>query len=376
MRYESVMPLGCADVEFSLALNNRTGKYFVCRELLDSIRDIVGQTRYWRTTRRILPSGFEARVLGRLLTEEIRARARWRFANVIPRMSSQGPVIFTDPLEVLLYDLKGYDLVVCHDMGPLTHPHFYDGWVENAYKKAFAEIAQVKPHLAFVSASSKAEYEGIWGAAYTRAQIVYPSLRIEASHGPETPLPNIQPPFLLTVGAVGSRKNQEGAITAFGRAQLAAAGWTYVVCGGPEPGFENVKICAGSTPGVVLTGYVSDAQLRWLYVNAEGFVLPSHLEGFGVPAAEAISRGLVPLVGRGGALEEISGQSAILVDPEDTDSISAGLIQLTSMTQVEKDIRLANLRAHIQMFTPIATQRGWQAAAEAALNQYYKERPC
>jgi hypothetical protein len=38
--------------------------------------------------------------------------------------------------------------------------------------------------------------------------------------------------------------------------------------------------------------------LRWLYANAIGFVLVSLLEGFGVPVAEAINRGILLLVSK------------------------------------------------------------------------------
>jgi glycosyltransferase involved in cell wall biosynthesis len=83
-------------------------------------------------------------------------------------------------------------------------------------------------------------------------------------------------------------------------------------CGGPEPGFDAVIEAAGKMPGVILPGYVNDNQLRWLYTHASGFVLPSLLEGFGLPAAEAISYGLIPLLSKGGLCMKSQGTPPFL----------------------------------------------------------------
>jgi glycosyltransferase involved in cell wall biosynthesis len=196
------------------------------------------------------------------------------------------------------------------------------------------------------------EYERLYGKAYAFAKVVYPELRLEVREGHSEPVPGAKPPFLLTVGAIGDRKNQLAVIEAFEKAGLPERGYSYVICGGPEPGFEKVHSRAQGLPWVLLTGYVSDSQLRWLYANATGFLLPSLLEGFGIPAAEAIVRDLVPLVGRGGALHEVTGNSAVLVDPSDVDSIAAGINEILSLSAQQKAAKLANLRERLKFFAP------------------------
>ena len=51
------------------------------------------------------------------------------------------------------------------------------------------------------------------------------------------------------------------------------------------------EFAAEPPAGVVLTGYVSDGELEWLYRNCFGFVYPSLFEGFGMPVLEALSLG-------------------------------------------------------------------------------------
>jgi glycosyltransferase involved in cell wall biosynthesis len=166
-------------------------------------------------------------------------------------------------------------------------------------------------------------------------KLIYPPLRFDIGTGAQSPIVNAPQRFVLTVGAVGLRKNHLRSLEAFAQSGLAEEGWHYVICGSPEPGFDAVARMARKMPAVILTGYVSDRELRWLYANAAGFVLPSLLEGFGLPAAEAISRNLVPLVSRDGALHEVAGDRAILVDPLDVKEIAQGMRRLAFMDKGE-----------------------------------------
>jgi glycosyltransferase involved in cell wall biosynthesis len=307
------------------------------------------------------------------MTDEVRARAHSDlFDRSLPRLNRAAPVLFTDPLEVLLHRLKRTDVIVCHDMGPVTHAQFYAPGVSAIYHKIFAEISAVRPHLVFVSRSSQREFERAYGSSYASAMVVYPSLRMEIKQGAREPLKGVRPPFLLTVGAVGARKNQAGAIEAFARSGLSRHGWSYVICGGAEPGYERVAQTARETAGVMLTGYASDAELRWLYAQAAGFVLPSHLEGFGIPAAEAAASGLVPLISSGGALQEVIGEGALYADPSDVDAISAAMLELAVMSEEAKGNRLATLQSHIVVFTPAAAKLGWRTAIDNALGSAFQ----
>jgi glycosyltransferase involved in cell wall biosynthesis len=152
---------------------------------------------------------------------------------------------------------------------------------------------------------------------------------------------------------------------AFQRSGLADQGVSYVICGGPEPGYEDVT-AARSGGNVLFTGYVTDSQLRWLYAHATGFVLPSLLEGFGFPAAEAIAAGVVPLITKGGALHEITGDGAVLVDPTDIDSIVYGMRELVNLGDERKG-RLTALQRHIRQFTSAAAVAGWRSCVKGSL---------
>lgn len=358
---------GLADFEFTCALNNPTGKYFVCKDVIDGCGDLIQNVWYWRMPLRHLPGRTLAKILGRLAVHELNFRLESRWSRYLPLMSNARPLVFSDPREVILYNLKGRDIVLCHDLGPITHPSLYHPLVEFTYETAFKKIRKTKPHLVFVSECSLKTFVSHYGDDFPTMTLIYPALRLGVESGPEEPIPNSPERFLLTVGAVGQRKNHLRSIEAFTRSGLAEDGYSYVICGGPEPGYDFVVEAAGKVPAVILTGYVSDSQLRWLYARASGFVLPSLLEGFGLPAAEAISRGLVPLLSTGGALHEVAGDSAILVDPLNVDEIAGGMRRLAHMDKAQRQALLLDLRRSISRFSRDAAITAWRATIQQAL---------
>ena len=153
-------------------------------------------------------------------------------------------------------------------------------------------------------------------------------------------------PFLLTVGALEVRKNHRRIIAALSSSGLRERGFSYVFCGPRGNSAAQVQELARATPGVHGFGYLSDAEVRWLYNNATGFVLPSLLEGFGLPPLEAAQRGLVSIVSRDGAQKEAVGEGAILVDPMSVENIANGMRQLAGMPADERQRRLDLARAH------------------------------
>ena len=364
------------DCEFTLALNNRTGKYFFCKEMIESSPDLIASCLYWRLPMQRLPSRPVSRLLGRAARLEVELRSETSFINrVLPPSSHRRPIIFTDPRECIFYRLKPSDIVICHDMGPVTHPELYDAGVEHLYDTIFRRIQLARPHMIFVSEASRSDFVARCGDDYPLLDVIHPPLRNGMKDHTLRAVGGIPEKFFLTVGSIGARKNQMRSIQAFAASGLASAGYAYVICGGPEPGAEPVVEMAQGTPGVILPGYVDDAELRWLYKNALGFILPSLLEGFGLPAAEAIYHGLVPLLSRGGALQEVAGESAIYVDPLDVADIAAGMVTLASLTREERERRLEQSLISIDRFSSDIAARKWRAALLQAASVFAGQRP-
>lgn len=338
------------DVDFSLALNDRTGKLFLGRDIISALGDRVADVRYGRFGRFPVPD-LMRRIAGRLTHDETRLRVNFpALSKALLRHDHANPVLHLDPLSVVRHRLKTQDIVLCHDVGPVTHPEHFAPGVERFYALAYDAIRAAKPHMVFVSRTSQAEFHALYCDKFASSTVIYIPLRPGMDDGPLRPVDGIPGRFLLTVGSIGDRKNQARCISAFAASCLAADGWSYVVAGGQEPGYDTVRALADQTPGIVMPGYIDDAQLRWLYCNAGGFVLMSLLEGFGMPVVEASHQGLACLVSDTGILAEIGGSAMLTADPLQLSSIAESMKELAAMPETERANRVAQTAEHVRQF--------------------------
>lgn len=164
-----------------------------------------------------------------------------------------------------------------------------------------------------VSETSKAEIEKFVPAAKGKVRVTYNALGDNVSplaHEDAEKIVRqrleVTGPYLLTVGTRWPRKNMALAIDA---ARLA--GVQIVVAGKAGWGDES----AG--PGVMYTGFVSDQELTALYQCASLYLAPSRHEGFGIPLLEAWACDCPVLCSSGGALPEVAGDAAVVMDSWD-----------------------------------------------------------
>jgi glycosyltransferase involved in cell wall biosynthesis len=116
---------------------------------------------------------------------------------------------------------------------------------------------------------------------------------------------------------------------------------------------------------VTLTGFVPDAELAFLYNRAEALVQPSLLEGFGLPAAEAMACGTPVLFSRAGSLPEIVGDGGLGFDPLDVAAIRHALDRLLSEPRLRDDLAARALERSAR-FSWDESARGLLAAIEPA----------
>jgi glycosyltransferase involved in cell wall biosynthesis len=355
-------------LDCSLSLINRTGAHYIAEDLVSAFGS-RGTVRRWRLLGQQLPTGVIRKIFGRLMLQEItRLGTSSRFLWPEPK-TVKLKRLFLDPLYVSRSRLESSDIVLCHDIGPVTHLELYDSGTVNAYQKAYARIVEVRPGIVFVSHASRLAFETRFGTEFRFLRVIPLYVRIGSLTGHTEPIPGIQRPFFLTVGALELRKNQRTAIEAFARYGFARRNVSYVLCGARGAGAEEIVAAAARTSGVKVLGYVSDAQLRWLYQEASAFVLPSLLEGFGMPALEAALRGLVPIVSENSALAEAVNGAAIQVNPHSVSDIGEAMDSVLSLDE-RKHIKLKNaLVAHAQSATRERFLTEWDDLISSELQQ-------
>lgn len=136
-------------------------------------------------------------------------------------------------------------------------------------------------------------------------------------------------PYFLAVGTIEPRKNFERLIEAFARVfGPMSDGPDLLIAGKPGWLYRSTVESPqrlGIGERVKFLGFVDDSRLQVLYRDCLAVTYPSLYEGFGFPAAEALWLEKPLLCSRGGALQEVAGHDALLVDPQSVESIAQGL---------------------------------------------------
>jgi glycosyltransferase involved in cell wall biosynthesis len=134
-------------------------------------------------------------------------------------------------------------------------------------------------------------------------------------------------PFILCVGSLMPWRNAPRLLRAaarLGRGLLFVGRDIW----GTDP-TARIAAAHGWDRWARFAGYVPDAELPDLYRAAAVFAYPSLYEGFGIPPVEAMACGTPVVASTAGALPEVLGDAALLVDPYDesalADALQAGM---------------------------------------------------
>ncbi len=182
--------------------------------------------------------------------------------------------------------------------------------------------------------------------------------------------------FLLYVGGISPHKNLGSLLEAFAQLRRAAA---YRDCrlvfAGDYTGdvfysaYDDLRRRAAALAvedAVVFTGYIDDADLAYVYNAAAALVLPSLLEGFGLPAVEAMACGAPVVANARGALPEVIGSAGVLFRSERPGDLEAALHRVLSDEE---------LRARLRRLGPArAATFTWDRAARETLAAFRASR--
>jgi glycosyltransferase involved in cell wall biosynthesis len=140
-----------------------------------------------------------------------------------------------------------------------------------------------------------------------------------------------------------------------------------VLPGSPTPHEDELKALAQElevADRVYFPGWLSDEQLEGLYAIASAVVLPSLIEGFGLPAIEAMLRGVPLASSNAPALAEVAGDAALIFDPQSQEDATAAIRRLLEDPELARGLALRG-RERAARFT-------WEQTAQSSLEGYLR----
>ena len=150
----------------------------------------------------------------------------------------------------------------------------------------------------------------------------------------------VTPPFILYHGNQRPHKNLERLVATFA---LIRRRWAcphqLIITGEEQPGsrdrdFSVVRAAIRQErvdDAVQFVGRVTDEQLAALYSAGAALFLPSLMEGFGLSVLEAFACGAPVVCAARGALPEVAGDAAVLVDPLNVHAMAEALADVLTV---------------------------------------------
>ena len=262
-----------------------------------------------------------------------------------------------------------------HDLAPFTVNKKYD-WTRMLYGRVIAKrLARRQHEIIAISQNTARDIHRFFKVPMEKINVVHNGVDHArfypvdgaAAQSAAASLYHLKKPFFLYVARLEHPgKNHVRLITAFNQFKLETrADVQLVLVGSDWSGAEIIHRRIKESPfcnDILCLGFVPDEKLPVLYRAATAFIYPSLYEGFGMPPIEAMACGCPVLSSTRGSLEEVIGQAALRVDPEDITAIKWELARLWKDPALRESLRSAGL---------IQAQRfSWQKSAQLTLDVY------
>jgi glycosyltransferase involved in cell wall biosynthesis len=236
-------------------------------------------------------------------------------------------------------------VVSVHDLAVFRHPEAFNRWSRRYAPLVVPRVLRVARRVIAVSQFTASELVSLLGVGEDKIRIV-PNAA-DPLFGPQGEAEAGD--YALAVATLEPRKNLARIAEA---ARLA--GLELRVVG--ASGWGNVRV---SGDGVRWLGELPDEELARLYRGARCLVSASLYEGFGLPILEAMASGTPVVTSDRGAMAEVAGGAAVLVDPLDPEAIAAGIREAEAR---RRELAAAGLEQ--------ARKFSWREAARATAAVY------
>ena len=243
-----------------------------------------------------------------------------------------------------------------HDLAPFRVPDKYD-WKRMFYGRVIARrLARRQDAVIAISECTARDVQRFFELPQDRIAVIPNGIEHErffpdSTYDAKTEIAtrfDLKKPFFLYVSRLEHPgKNHVRLIESFNQfKKRTKSEWQLVLAGSDWTGAEVIHATINSSPyaeDIRALGFVSDDDLPKFYHAADVFVYPSLYEGFGMPPIEAMACGCPVISSTRGSLQEVVGEAASLINPEDVDDIAGKLASMSGSIELRKTWRKAGI---------------------------------
>ncbi len=312
------------------------------------------------------------------------ARLAWE-QTAGPRVASRiRPDVWHAPHYTMPLRSRVSTVVAMHDLTFFDHPEWHERSKVVYFRKMIAAAAR---RAELIITGSHDAADGLRQRFHPRGEIVVIHHGVDHSRfAPGTDDPQaraddwaalarhgIAAPYVAFASTIEPRKDVPTLVRAFARIAATHPDVQLVLAGGDGWGVAEARAAIGASgvaTRILRPGYIDDAALAALFRRAEVVAYPSLVEGFGMPALEALACGTPLVTTSGSALEEVVGDAALLVPPADPEALGRALATVLDEPAVAARLRAAG--------PPRAAAFTWErsvAAHVAAYEQVARHAP-
>lgn len=257
-------------------------------------------------------------------------------------------------------------VTVMHDLTPYIFPQYYQ--TDKEQMRTFElkkELFKCSDFFFTNSENTSHDLVALWNVEERKVKTVGSGLPENFYHDvlskDNLKRIGIDSPYLLCVSRNDPRKQTEKLIEAFSLAkkQVHKDLQLVIACTINQTTEDRWRACVDrfglQQKDIVITGYISDQDLRGLYSSCDVYIEPSLYEGFGFPAAEAAMCGAVVIASNNSSLPEVIRSEELLFNPHDKNDIVAKIV--TAITDSSFRIKSRDHLRNIQKW------HNWQSVA-------------
>jgi glycosyltransferase involved in cell wall biosynthesis len=253
-------------------------------------------------------------------------RLLWTQRELPKLMRRSGAPLLLSPLPEAPLLAGVRSVVLAHDLLPLRYPQLTPLL---AYHLAYVPL--VLHRAVRVLCNSEATAGEVHRRLGVPARRLVP-IRLGFDPGHLRPLGLERQPFYLVLGRHDPHKNLERVLRAFAAVPDPGRELRLKLVGPQDRRYTPRLRALATELGIAARcdwiPWVSDAERLELLNRCIGLVMASLWEGFGLPALEAMACGAPVIAARAGALPEVVGEAALLVDPRSVGAITAAMDEL------------------------------------------------